>query len=109
MNMKKYKVTCLKCKGSNEAVITEVRKDDFSIDLNADHRRNPDNIHIISGRYRKDMNFGWECLCSNTSLLARQEFPEIKSLVSGGDESAIEKITKSLGVEDKKKFSMVEV
>lgn len=109
MEMKQYQVTCLNCKGSNIAVITEVRSGDFEINLNADHRRSPDNVHIISARYRGDMNFGWECNCGNTSLLAREELPEIKSLVINGGSAVIEHLTNSLKVADSKKFAIKEL
>lgn len=108
VEMKSYKITCLNCKGSNVAMI--INKDgDQVIDLNHDHRRHPDNIHIISGRLRGDLQFGWECMCGNDSRLARQEFPAIRELVINGSEDAIKKITNSLKREDKKKFKMEEV
>lgn len=107
--MKMYEITCLKCKGSNKAFITEVRPNEFEINLNADHKRNPDNIHIISARYRGDMNFGWECICGNTSILAREEFPDIKNLVINDSEQAISHITSSLTKTDNKKFKVVEL
>ena len=109
MNMKKYLVKCLKCKGSNVASITEVRPNDFYLDLNEDHKRHPDNIHIISGRYLADMQFGWECICGNDSRLAREEFSNVEKLMVNGGKQAIQKITNSLKIEDKKKFLIVEV
>lgn len=106
MNKKHYRVTCLNCNKSNVAIISEIRKDEFSVDLNKDHHRNPDNVNIISGRYRKDMDFGWECRCGNTSIVARSEFPDIEKLVINGGEATITKITNSLKIEDKKKFKV---
>lgn len=76
------------------------------VDLNEDHKRRPDDLHIISVRYRGDMRFGWECICGNSSLISRQEFPKIKELVVGGGKETIAKIAKSMTVEDDKKFRM---
>lgn len=103
---KKYRIKCLKCNGSNTALISEVRDGEFAIDLDTDHRKNP--IFIISGRYRGDMNYGWECACGNDSRLAREEFKDIDSLVINGGKQAIAHITQSLKVEDDKKFRMEE-
>lgn len=108
MNSKKYNVTCLKCKKTNEVVITEVRANEFAIDLNNYHKRHPENVAIISGRYRGDMQFGWECMCGNDSRVARDEFQDISKLVINGSKQAIEKITNSLKITDSKKFKMVE-
>lgn len=107
--MKSYRVTCLNCKGSNVAIVIR-NGDEYIIDLNTDHRKDPNNIHIISARYRGDMQFGWECgSCGNTSIIARQEFPQIKELIINGGPSAIQKITNSLKVNDDKKFKMAEI
>lgn len=107
--MKKYKITCLKCDRSNEATITEARKGEFVIDLNSYHRRNPDSICIISGRYRGDMQFGWECTCGNTSIIARTEKSDIGSLLINGGAEAIKHIKMSLIETDEEKFSMDEM
>lgn len=106
---KRYEVTCLRCKRTNLAVITKVRENDYSIDLNIGHRKNPDNIAIISGRYRADMDFGWECSCGNDSRIARSEIKDVQELVVNGGKSAIQKIIKGLAITDDKKFRAVEV
>lgn len=105
MDFKKYKIVCLNCGGSNEAIITEPRPNEFSVDLNTDHKRNPDRIFIISARYR-NMGYGWECICGATSILAREELPEIRNIVTGGGEEAIAKLADSLKLADDKKFKM---
>lgn len=111
MEMKKYKVTCLNCSGSNIVSIMDngnVKSSQrYMIDLNEDHKVNPD--YIISGRYRSDMNFGWECKCGNDSRIARQEVSDIERLVVNGGRSVIEKIVEGLKVNDEKKFRMVEL
>lgn len=109
MEMKSYKVTCLNCDGSNIVKVTEVRTNEYQLDFNEDHFKNPDNIRIISGRYRPDMQFGWECICRNTSIVCREEFKDIKKLVPMGGKAEIERLTKSLATKDNKKFSMSEL
>lgn len=106
MDTKSHRVTCLKCKGSNIARITPVGPNAYMIDLNKDHEENPKEIHIISGRFRTDLEFGWECMCGNDSRVARQEFQNIDKLVINGGESAIKKITDSLKITDQKKFKV---
>lgn len=108
MEPKKYKITCLNCKGSNEAIISEYGKagQEYIIDLNTYHQKNPDKVCIISGRYRGDMHFGWECLCGNDSRVARLEVGDVDKLVINGGRSAIEKIVAGLKIADDKKFRM---
>lgn len=105
MNMQSYKITCLSCNGSNIAKISDY-EDSKIINLNDDHKRNPDKIFIISGRYRPDMQFGWECVCGNYSIVAPGEKNNLESLVSDGGASAVEKIKTSLKRSDESKFSM---
>lgn len=107
-NMEQYKVTCLRCEGSNKVTITSMGKNgqEYMIDLNTDHRKNPRDVHIISGRYRGDMRFGWECICGQDSRISRQEAGDLDSLVVNGGKSAIEKIKQSLAIKDSDKFVM---
>lgn len=109
MNMKTLEITCLNCKGSNKAQIIETGEGEYLIDLNSDHKRNPDDINIISARYRTDMKFGWECKCGNTSIITKSELdnPKIPVIKSGDDAMAI--LLKSLEVKDVKKFKIVEL
>lgn len=103
----KHKVTCLNCEGWNYVYIEDDHKGSYLLDFNRDHlEREP---FIISGRYRGDMEFGWECICGNTSLVARQEMKDVDKLVVGGGRSAIERIVNSLKVEDANKFKMEKV
>lgn len=102
--MKTLRVTCQKCGGSNKAYIYPAGPASWMIDLNRDHAES-DKVVIISGRYRKDMKFGWECgVCGNDSRLSRQELPEIRELVVGGDQGTIDRIVTSLQDEDEEKF-----
>lgn len=76
-------------------------------DLNTDHEKSG-KIFIISARYRKSLDFGWECICGSTSLLSRQELPEVGKLVVGS-QAAVDKVVASLEIEDEKKFRMEEL
>jgi hypothetical protein len=105
-NSKQYRVTCLQCHGSNEVLITEIGPHQFIANLDQDHRKTGTPI-IISARYRRDMQWGWDCgVCGNDSRIAREEFSQIEQLVVNGGRSAIDKITKSLKTADEKKFRM---
>lgn len=108
-NMRTYRITCLQCNGQDTAIITERNKDEYIIDLDSSHEKDRNDIHIISARYRGDMQFGWECLCGNYSLLAPQESSQLGELLQGGAASAIEKITESLKTPDNNKFNMEEL
>lgn len=94
--IKQYAVSCKKCKN----------KDDILID-------DKNNIywkqteHIISGRYRLDMQWGWQCKCGNNDLLTRQEKTEINNLQEP-DAIDIQKVLKNL-VPDKSTFIMKEL
>lgn len=90
-------------------IVTQYGQDKYDLDLNTDHNENPDDINIISGRYRGDMQFGWECRCGNTSILAREEADNVRNLVPMGSEPAINRLVKSLKETDNKKFSCVEI
>lgn len=66
MTTKTYRVICKDCKESEDIVIDE---------------RN--NIYwkpvknIISGRYRLDMQWGWQCICQNNDIMTKQELEMI--------------------------------
>lgn len=105
MNLKNYKITCLKCKGCNNAEVKEYPDGFVSINLDKYHRKNPDNIKIISGRKRDDGELGWSCICGNTSIIAKSEKPLIPDLVVNGGEDAIKYLANSLKVSDEKKFT----
>lgn len=91
-----YKVTCKQCGNSEDIVID-----------------NQNNIYwkpvkwIISGRYRLDMQWGFQCACGNNDLETEQERKEIKNL-QAPDPSDISKVLKSL-IPDKPKFKMESV
>lgn len=91
-----YKITCKKCK--QEAVV--------EID---DHKhlitRWVKFVPIISGRYRLDMQWGWECTCGNDTRLSAQEKKTIKNPVSP-DPKDIMTVTKNLQIVPDTRFKM---
>lgn len=89
----RYKVTCDKCKNSDLLVIDEQRNIYWK----------PTN-HIISGRYRLDNQWGFQCACGNYDITTAQERKEIKNLASP-DSSEIARILKNI-IPDKSKFIM---
>lgn len=58
----KYKITCLDCESTQVVDIDENRT------INWGHAD-----RIISGRYRLDNQFGFQCLCGNNDLMSKQE------------------------------------
>lgn len=88
-------------------MVYEGAPDGYMLDLDTDHHKSG-SVTIISGRYRKDLRWGWECICGNDSRLSRQEAPDAKQLVVGGGQPAIDKLLESLAVTDDEKFSIVE-
>lgn len=68
INVKQYKVTCLKCKQFN---IVPIADDRSVMWKNADR--------IISARYRLDNQWGFECFCQNNDIMTEQEKQMIKN------------------------------
>lgn len=91
--MNTYKVVCKDCQKSDDIVIDDQNNIYWK----------PVN-HIISGRYRLDMQWGWQCICGNNDITTRQEQREIADL-SAPDPKDISKILKSL-IPDQPKFKM---
>ena len=93
MTTKTYKVICKECKATEDIVID-----------------NQNNIYwkpvknIISGRYRLDMQWGWQCICGNNDITTEQEQREISNL-SAPDPVDISKVLKNL-IPDQPRFKM---
>lgn len=86
----KYKVTCKNCKQSDVIHIEQ--------DSNILWGK---NTYIISGRKRLDMQWGWQCLCSNNDLMTTQELRTITDKTNP-DPAEINQILKDLEVEEPK-------
>lgn len=97
--MKRYEVTCLKCKQSDILLI----EDDSHAIINYSKGA---STNLLAGRWRKDNQWGWECICGNDNRVSKQEEQFLTELVTQG---SIEDIKASLKIDDKKQFSMVGV
>ena len=91
--MQNYRVTCLKCKNSDVIGLTP--------DNNIIWGK---NTFIISGRFRLDRHWGFQCFCGNNALLTTQEEKRITNKQSP-DPKEIALIIKNL-IPDKPKFVM---
>lgn len=100
--MKRYEVTCLKCKQSDILLIDDNSHAIINYGKGA-------STNLLAGRWRKDMQWGWECICSNDNRISKQEESFLSELVTKGDKRAIEDIKASLKIDDSKQFKMVGV
>jgi hypothetical protein len=95
--MKRYEVTCLKCKTSAFVRISENHEIMFEGGV---------STNLLAGRWRKSMDFGWECTCGNDNRISKQEQNEMNELVKGTPQQ-IADIVKSLDIADNKQFRLV--
>lgn len=93
-DVKKYIVTCTKCKKSSRLAV-----------INGDNIMYTDHIPIISARLRPDTKWGFECRCGNDSRVAPEEKDNLGFLIQGG-EHAIKKIARDLIPKNENKFTM---
>lgn len=99
--MKRYKVTCLKCKADDTIIING--KEIIGFEKGA-------STNFLAGRYRKDMQWGWECICGNDNRISKQEENNMDFLIDPrSNKAGIDKIVAGLKLDDKKQFSMGEV
>lgn len=92
--MNTYKVTCLKCGESDNILIND--KSIINYEKGA-------GTNLLSGRYRSDMEWGWECICGNDNRISKQEESFVEKLVQKG---SVEAIRATLKIDDKKQFNM---
>lgn len=93
-----YKVTCLKCKKSDVLAIED--KGHVVLGYAKQIATN-----FLAARWRKDLQWGFECSCGNDNRLSYTEKPDFNKLVQG-DTLSIENIAKSLNIPDEKQFRM---
>lgn len=96
--MDQYKVTCRKCKGSNVLAIDDKSHQIFWKGCD----------RIISGRYRLDNQWGFQCICGSNSLLTKQENEYITDKVNP-DPKEIADVVKNLIPDERKLFVMEKV
>ena len=92
--MNKYLVTCKNCKSKDVVVIDK-----------SDQIFWNNNKSIISGRKRFDGEWGWECVCGQTSIVSDQENKEITDKQSP-DPTEVSKVVKNPKKDKKVKFEM---
>lgn len=95
MDIKKYSVTCLKCKQTSRINIANNQQVIYV-----------DHTPIIACRLRGDMQWGFECMCGNDNRLAALEKKDAGMLVQNASESAMTKILDSIKIDDKKQFRL---
>lgn len=92
---KTFEVRCDKCSGKSITDINET--------VNLITWRKVEQV--ISGRFRLDGQWGWQCSCGNNSLMTKQEKNNIKDWTTP-EPKELEAITNSLVVEKNTGFSM---
>lgn len=102
--MKRYQVTCKKCKGGR---LIEVYPSVMGDRIDWLENKQPTDYTIISGRKRLDGQFGFQCTCGENDLMTRQEAESFNNPAAPTPQE-INEIVKKLVV-DKPKFRMVEV
>lgn len=98
--MKRFKVTCLEC---GESDIVTIDEDGHQMLMQDKVMQTP----IASARWRKDLEWGFECFCGNYDLLSNEEKGDWKKLISGSP-LRIAQIVQILAQKPKKRFNMVE-
>lgn len=91
----KHRVTCKKCKKSSRIQVSSDNKVLYT-----------DHTPIVSCRFRPDLKWGFQCQCGNDSRLAKEEIPQVKTLVQAADDSVIKKIVKAARLKPENKFVM---
>lgn len=91
-----YRVLCKNCKNSEDITIDEQHRIYW-----------PTVKYIISGRYRLDMQWGWQCICGNNDLVTAQERQTISNLQTP-DPKDIAEVLKSIKP-DEPKFNMEKI
>ncbi len=100
--MKRYEVTCLKCKESDVLLIEDEQHAIVNFGKGA-------GTNLLAGRWRGSKDWGWECICGNDNRISKQESEYLDQLVTRGDAKTIDDIKKSLSIPDAKQFRMAVV
>jgi hypothetical protein len=83
MTKQEFTITCTNCKGKSRVVV----KDEKFIEY-------IDETPIISARYRKDLKWGFECICGNDTRLCKEELfdSEAQVKVKGSSQATVEAV-----------------
>lgn len=99
--MERHKVTCLKCKQSDNVMIVRNPITGGRIISFEAGAATP----FLSGRYRADGQYGFECSCGADTRLCKEEAKDFDKLVYGSP-MGIEKLRKTLQRGTKQWFRM---
>ena len=80
MSAKRYLLTCQNC-GANRQVGIVKGMTGQIIDW-LDNNPDPQKVKIISGRFRFDDEWGWQCICGNDDLWTEQEKSHVENLTN---------------------------
>lgn len=92
------KITCKQCKRSSRVRF----KNDQYIEY-------IDTTPIISARKRKDLKWGFECLCGNDSRMCKLELARADELLKGSSKEVMQRVIDNMKVTDDDSFVMTEV
>lgn len=95
MNKQNYKITCNKCGNSSRVTIINDAKIDYI-----------DHTPIISARLRRDMQWGFECMCGNDTRIAKQEMSTAHSLIQGSSQQTVDAVIDKIKQSDDDTFIM---
>ena len=65
-----------------------------------------DTTPIISARKRKDLKWGFECMCGNDTRMCKQEFPEAPILLKGSSGDVMTRVIDNMKQSDDDSFVM---
>lgn len=100
MRQKVYKVDCTMCKGSSKLNINKSNRVEYI-----------DQTPIISSRFRKDLHWGFECLCGNDNRLCREELSEVDNQVpvKGSSKEVVDAVIDRMKLSTDDSFIMTEL
>ena len=95
-----YLVQCKTCQGKSKLNIDESNRVEYL-----------DNLPIISSRFRKDMKWGFECLCGNDNRLCREELNEVENQVpiKGSSKEVVDAVIDRMKLSSDDSFIMTEI
>jgi hypothetical protein len=83
MTKQEFTVTCINCKGKSRVAIQDEKFITYI-----------DETPIISARYRKDLKWGFECICGNDTRLCNEELYDMQNQVEvkGSSQATVEAV-----------------
>lgn len=93
----KYTISCTQCKGSSR------------VEINGEHIKYIDTTPIISARYRRDLKWGFECICGNDTRMAKSEFGDAPTLLKGSSGEVMARVIDKMRESTDDSFIMQEI